>query len=91
MISVVYNEVLKAIEVHLDEKGVDLLIRTLEELKPKGDHLHLYPTNDDRGLSTRSPYQEAQVYGEPVLNLLPSEAWDDMDHITSPNDSRNPV
>ena len=78
MISIVYNKILRAIEIHLDTKGADLLIRTLERLKSEGDHVHLYATNDDAGVSTQSPYEEEKVYGELVLNLLPSEAWEDM-------------
>lgn len=79
MISIVYNETLKAIEIHLDIKGADLIIQKLEHLKSEEGHLHLYATNDDRGVSTKSPYQEKEVYGELVLNLLPSEAWEDME------------
>jgi hypothetical protein len=78
MISVVHNEVLKGIEIHLDTKGADLLIETLQKLKLQGNHLHVYATNDDAGVSMKSPYQEKTVYGELVLNLLPSEAWDDI-------------
>ncbi|WKA28382.1 hypothetical protein [Bradyrhizobium roseum] len=77
MISIVYNETLKGIEVYLDAKGADLLIRTLQNLKSKGDHLHLRATNDDLGVSTRSPYRESQVFGELILTILPSEAWED--------------
>jgi hypothetical protein len=78
MISVVHNEVLKAIEIYLDTEGADLLIQTLEKLKSKGGHLHLYATNDNRGVSTKSPYQQRAVYRQLVLDLLPSEAWEDM-------------
>jgi hypothetical protein len=80
MISVVHNETLKAIELHLDINGADLLIQTLQKLKLKGDgnHLHISATNDDSGVCTESPYQEKDVYGQLVLNLLPSEAWEDM-------------
>ena len=79
MISIVYNETQKAIEIYLDIKGADLLIRKLEHLKSEDGHTHLYATNDDRGVSTRSPYQEKEVYGELILDLLPSEAWEDME------------
>ena len=78
MISIVYNETQRAIEIHLDIKGADLLVRRLEHLKSNGGHVHLYATNDDRGVSTKSPYEEPQVYGELILNLLPSEAWKDI-------------
>ena len=78
MISIVYNEVLKAIEIYLDTKGADLLIQTLERLKSEGDHVHLGATNDDAGLCTQSPYEEEKVYGQLVLDLLPSSAWEDM-------------
>jgi hypothetical protein len=74
----VYNETLRAIQIHLDTKGADLLIKKLEHLKSAEGHVHLYTTNDDRGVCARSPYQEKEVYGELVLNLLPSEAWEDM-------------
>ena len=77
MISIVYNETLKSIEMHLDARGADLLIQTLQNLKSKGDHLHLYATNDDLGISMKSPYRESKVFGELILNLLPSEAWED--------------
>jgi len=78
MISIVYNETLKAIEIHLDIKGADLLIRKLEHLKSAEGHVHLHATNDDRGVCLESPYQEKEVYDELVLNLLPSEAWEEM-------------
>jgi hypothetical protein len=58
LISIVYNETLKAIEIHLDIKGADLPIQKLERLKSEEGHLHLYATNDDRGVSPQSPYQE---------------------------------
>jgi hypothetical protein len=82
MITIVHNQVANAIEIHLDVRGVDLLIEKLQRLKQGADqgmdHLHLHATNDDRGLSTRSPYREEMVYGELILNLLTSEAWEDM-------------
>ena len=78
MISIVYNETQKAIEIHLDNKGADLLIQKLEQLKSAEGHLHLYATNDDRGVSTASPYQEKEVYTELILNLIPADAWEDM-------------
>jgi hypothetical protein len=81
MISVIYNETNKAIEMHLDLKGLDRLIETLQNLKSNGDHLHLYATDNDRGLATWSPYDEKLVYTELILNLLPAEAWSD----NSPN------
>jgi hypothetical protein len=77
MISIVYNETLDAIEMFLDTKGADLLIQTLQNLKSTGDHLHLYATDDDGGVSTKSPYQAKMVYGELVLTMLPSEVWED--------------
>jgi len=73
----VQSETQHAVELHLDIKGVELLIATLQKLKEYGDHLHLYATNDDRGLSMRSPYREGLVHGQLILNLLPSEAWTD--------------
>lgn len=76
MISIVYNETLAGIEMHLDAKGADLLIQTLQNLKSM-NHIHLYATNDDLGVSTKSPYLESKVFGELILNMLPSEAWDD--------------
>jgi hypothetical protein len=82
MISIVHNQTQKAIEIHLDVKGADLLVKKLEYLKLQGDHIHLYATNDDRGVSTRSPYQENVVYTELILNMLPSDAWDDLSHAT---------
>lgn len=63
--------------MHLDSKGLDQLIDTLQKLKSNGDHLHLYATNDDRGIATWSPYSENIIYTELILNLLPTEAWDD--------------
>jgi hypothetical protein len=77
MISIVHNQVLNAIEIYLDTKGADLMIETLKKLKISGDHLHLYASNDDNGVSMRSPYQEDVTYGEIILNLLPSDAWDE--------------
>jgi hypothetical protein len=76
VISIVHNETLDAIEIYLDSKGADLLIATLEKLKSDGGHLHLYATNDDLGVSTVSPYREKTVYGELVVDILPSEAWE---------------
>jgi hypothetical protein len=75
MISIVYNEIQRAVEMYLDLKGVDLLIKKLEELKLDGDHIHLYATNDDQGLSVNSPYKEDVRYNELILDLLPSDAW----------------
>jgi hypothetical protein len=77
MITVVYNDVLKSIDVMMDHKGVDLLIETLQTLRTDNGHIHLYATDDDRGLSTTSPYAHAVVYRQLVLELLPSEAWTD--------------
>jgi hypothetical protein len=79
MISIVYNETIKAVEAYLDLKGIDLLIKKLQELKSDGDHLHLFATNDDRGLSVKSPYGEKIVYRELILTLLASDAWTDGD------------
>ncbi len=76
MISIVYNDVVKAIEIMMDTKGAALLIQTLQALQ-KFDHLHLYATNDDQGLSVISPYQEETVYTELILDLLPADAWHD--------------
>ncbi len=78
MISIVHNQTLNAIEMQLDAKGADLLIEKLLSLKLRGDHLHLYATNDDRGLSARSPYGEELVFIELVLNMLPQDAWKDL-------------
>jgi hypothetical protein len=78
MISVVYNEVQRAIELRMDTKGIDLLIRKLNYLKEvDGDHVHIYATNDDSGLATISPYREEIIYRELILGILPSEAWED--------------
>jgi hypothetical protein len=77
MITISYNEVQRSVDFHLDLKGIDLLIETLEALKSDGDHLHLYCTNDDKGLSMTSPYKAKTIYTELILNLLPSEAWSD--------------
>jgi hypothetical protein len=77
MISVVYNETLDAIEMFMDPKGADLLIESLQTLKEKGGHIHLYATNDDGGVSTVCPYPFDKVYHEVVLDLLPSDAWQD--------------
>jgi hypothetical protein len=79
MISIVHNETVKAVEMLLDLKGIDLLIEKLQELKSDGDHLHLLATNDDRGLSVKSPYGQKIVYREVILTLLPSEASTDSD------------
>jgi hypothetical protein len=79
MISIVHNETVKAVEIYLDHKGVDVLIEKLQELKSSGNHLHLYVTNDERGLSAKSPYGESVVYEELILDLLPAEAWTDSD------------
>jgi hypothetical protein len=82
MISIVHNQTQNAIEILLDVKGANLLIKKLEDLKLQGAHLHLYATNDDRGVSTRSPYQQKVVYGELILNMLSSDAWDDLSDVT---------
>ncbi len=82
MISIAHNQVLNAIEIETDINGADLLIEKLQRLKQGADqgmnHLRLYVTNDDRGLSAASPYRAAVVYGELILNLLPPEAWEGM-------------
>ena len=78
MISIVHNEVLNAVEIFMDTKGADLLIATLEKLKTKEGHFHLYATDDDRGVSRECPYPSKTVYPELVLDFLPSEAWEDM-------------
>lgn len=78
MISIVHNETQNAIEIHLDTKGADLLVQKLLDLKSSEGHVHLYATGNDRGVSTKSPYREKTVYGELVLNLLPSDAWEDL-------------
>jgi hypothetical protein len=75
MISIVHNEIQNAIEIHLDGKGIDLLMMRLEELKRNGDHVHIYGANDDTGVSLDSPYRENASFGELILNLLPSDAW----------------
>jgi hypothetical protein len=77
MISVVYNEVNQSIDIFLDAKGAELLIGKLQDLKSGAGHAHLYPTDDDQGVSMTSPYKEAKVYSELVLTMLPSEAWED--------------
>ena len=46
--------------------------------KEDGGHVHIYATNDSDGLSMKSPYAEKAVFGEVILNLLPSEDWDEM-------------
>ena len=76
MISVVHNETLNAIQIDLDERGLDLLMQRLQELKRTEDHVHIYATNDDSGLSLESPYREKQVFGELMLNLLSPDAWE---------------
>jgi hypothetical protein len=78
MISIVHNEVLNAVEIYMDINGANLLIATLERLKAKGGHIHLYATDDDTGVSMESPYQEKTVYPEIVVDLLPPEAWEEM-------------
>jgi pyruvate kinase len=79
MITIVENEVQKAVEIMLDEKGIELLIKKLGQFKSENDHLHLYATNDDTGVSTRSPYPCDKVFGELILQRLPSEAWEDQE------------
>ena len=76
MISVVHNETLNAVEIHLDDRGVDLLMQRLQELKRNEDHVHIYATNDDSGLSLESPHREKVIFGELILNPLPSDAWE---------------
>jgi len=76
MISVIHNETLKAVEIHLDDRGVDLLMQRLQELKRNEDHVHIHATNDDRGLSLESPYHEKVIFDELILNLPPSDAWE---------------
>ena len=43
MISIDYNETLKAIEIHLDIKGADLPIQKLERLKSEEGHFIYTP------------------------------------------------
>lgn len=84
MISVVYNEIQKGIEIFMDDKGADLLIKKLQTLKSLGEneHLHIYGTDDDGGLCMKSPYGEDQVFGELILDLLPSDAFGDRSAVT---------
>lgn len=84
MITVVLNETLQAVEFLIDEKGVDLLIKRLRQLKADGDHVHVCATNNDCGVSTISPYGHDVVFGEVVLNLLPSDAWEDARRALTP-------
>ena len=41
MITIVYNDVAKAVEIMLDHEGADLLIEHLHDVKQNGNHLHL--------------------------------------------------
>lgn len=78
MITIVYNNVLRSIDIMLDAKGADLLIQKLQNLKAADQgHAHVYATDDDTGLATWSPYGHEEVYGELVLDILSSEAWKD--------------
>ena len=76
MISIVHNEVQKAIEIEADDAGIALLIATLSALR-ENEHAHIRLTNDASGLSSVSPYYGAAVMGELILCRLPSEAWTD--------------
>jgi hypothetical protein len=69
MISVVHNEIARAVEIYLDLKGVDLLIEKLQQLKLDDDHLHLYATDGDHGLSMKSPYREIIVSGQLIYSV----------------------
>jgi hypothetical protein len=74
MISIVYNEIAKAVEIMFDDKGVDLLVDNLLQVKTNGGHLHLDASD---GLSAKSPYGHSVVYTHLILGFLPSEAWSD--------------
>jgi hypothetical protein len=78
MISVQYNDVMKAVEILMDEVGADLLIARLVALKAGShcDHLHIRVTDDDRGLAGYSPYG-GEIFSEVILGILPSDAWRD--------------
>jgi hypothetical protein len=74
MITIVYNDIAKAIEIMFDDKGADLIIENLLEVKANGGHLHL---DASHGLSAKSPYGHSIVYSHVILGILPSEAWSD--------------
>ncbi len=67
MLAVVHNEVMQAIEIELDLKGIDLLIETLQGLKEAGDHCHIRPSN---GLSAVSLYYGDRAFGQLILSLV---------------------
>jgi hypothetical protein len=74
MISIVYNDIAKAVEIMFDHAGAELLINNLHKVSANGGHLHLDASD---GLSTKSPYGHSVVYPHLILGLLPPEAWTD--------------
>lgn len=68
MISVEWNATLKAVTLHLDKEGVQVLKQRLDDLLSDGDHLHLQLGDDltDTGVMNA-------VFGELVLQLCPSD------------------
>jgi hypothetical protein len=77
MMTVVLNETQKAVEIFMDEKGIDLLVKALTILRTSGDHLHLYTTNNDDGLSNISPYRNEVTFRQLIVTALPPDAWSD--------------
>ena len=77
MITVAYNDVNKAVELFMDKVGIDLLIRSLTELKEEYDHIHIYATGDDRGLSLKAMHEGAKVFQEVILERYSPDDWVD--------------
>ena len=77
MITVEYNEVTKSVDFFMDKAGIELLIRRLNDLNEDYEHVHLYATGDDQGLSIKAMHEGRKVYGEVILERYSPDDWVD--------------
>ena len=77
MITVAYNDINKSVNFFLDKAGIKLLISKLNELKEDYQHVHIYATGDDRGLSLKAMHDGQRVYGEVILERCTPDDWVD--------------
>lgn len=60
----------RAVEISCDEQGMTALIKALERVRAKGDHIHLCtPSNGGRDLSEKNPWGGAAI-GEVIINWV---------------------
>ena len=75
MITVELNKINNSIDFSMDRAGINLLLDKLNELKSEYEHVHIYATGDNRGLSLKAIHVGSEVFGEIILELCPSEDW----------------